>query len=151
MDEMDAPVTRRELKEELALTRGELRVEMDVLRSELRTDMADLRTELRTDMADLRTDMADLRTELKTDMADLRTDIAAQHRQLVVDMGAEISRQFGVALDTVRGWIRAVDDQYRDLPKRVATLEANELPDRVKKLEDAVFASPPRKRRRKAS
>jgi len=119
MEDMDAPVTRRELRDELRQFKSELKTE-------------------------LKTELSELKSELKSELT------ASITKSVVLAVGEEMARQIRAGQEETRAWLRTLDDQYRDLPKRVTTIEASELPSRVAKLEAAVF-SPPRKRRRKAS
>lgn len=129
MDEMDAPVTLRQLREELRqfVTRTELQTELETFGEKLEARL-------------------EARLEAKFD-----AKLEKIRREIVLDIGEEMARQIRAGQEETRAWLRTLDDQYRDLPKRVTTIEASELPSRVEKLEAAVFAPPPRKRRRKAS
>lgn len=63
--------------------------------------------------------------------AELRAELRAE---LLADMQSMLR----ALNEENRAWFRALDDKYQDLP------------DRVRKLEEAVFPPPPRTRRRKA-
>jgi hypothetical protein len=49
--------------------------------------------------------------------------IRASHQQLRTELGAEITQQLRASEERTRDYIRGLDDQYRDLSKRVAALE----------------------------
>ena len=53
-------------------------------------------------------------------MADLRVDLATSLR---VDLGRDLAGQILASEERIRAEIRGIDDQYRDLPERVAQLE----------------------------
>ena len=120
-DAMNDPITRREFHERLASFETGLRSEMAQLSTGLRSEMAQLSTELRGEMTELR-------TELRTEMEHLRITLQADAQATLKALNEEN-----------RAWFLTIDDKYKDLP------------DRVRKLEEAVFSPPPRTRRRKAS
>ena len=49
--------------------------------------------------------------------------IRASHHQLRTELGSEITQQIRASEERTRDYIRGLDDQYRDLPERVARLE----------------------------
>jgi len=124
-DAMNDPITRREFHERLTSFGAELR-------TGLRGEMAELRTELRGEMAQLA-------TELRGEMAQLRTELRADMVHLRVTLQADAQATLKALNEENRAWFLTIDDKYKDLP------------DRVRKLEEAVFSPPPRTRRRKAS
>lgn len=126
--DMSHPVTRAELREELASypTREELR---ETLRTELASypTRAELRETLRTELAAYAT-KADLEVWAGAIIA--RTD---EHLERRLDerlsvferrVGAEIAHQIRAAYELFRTDIRALDDKYNGLPPRVDRLEA---------------------------
>jgi hypothetical protein len=64
-----------------------------------------------------------------------KDDLEQMHEQIVQENLANLR----MVIEENRAWFRAIDDQYKDLPER------------VQKLEVAVFSPPPRVRRRKSS
>jgi hypothetical protein len=98
-DDMDAPVTKRELHEALEVWAGAIRAEMASLHSELRSE---LRSEVRSELGELRTEMATLRR----------------------DLAADVVSHIKAANEEMRAWMTAFDDRYRDLPPRVTRLES---------------------------
>jgi len=117
-DEMAKYVTRGELKEELDArdqrlieTLGKMVVEID--RNTARR-LDDMRVELRVELG------RELRVELGRELA---VQITASEQRLRTDLGGEITRQILASEERLRGEIRALDDQYRDLPERVTRLE----------------------------
>jgi len=131
-DAMNDPITRREFHERLASFETGLRSEMAQLSTELRGEMTELRTELRGEMAGLR-------TELRGAMAELRTELRTEMEHLRITLQADAQATLKALNEKNRAWFLTIDDKYKDLP------------DRVRKLEEAVFSPPPRTRRRKAS
>ncbi len=94
--DMSHPVTRAELREELAKhpTKAELALHLQ--------GWADRLIDLfRAEMSAVRNDMRTLREEL----------------------GAELARHVRAANEEMRDWTRAFDDRYKDLPPRVDKLE----------------------------
>jgi hypothetical protein len=129
---MSAPVTRAELREELA----------DFAR---KSDLADLKSDLadfarKSDLADFarKSDLADFAR--KSDLADLKSDLTdfarksdlAALRQELVDDFAHIARSL---MEHLSSLIAPVDEKYKDLPPRVT------------RLEEAVFSPAPRSTR----
>jgi hypothetical protein len=67
------------------------------------------------------------RRDLDEGLTNLRSELQADMQTMLRSLNEEN-----------RAWFRAIDDQYKTLP------------DRVRKLEEAVFPPPPRSRRKKA-
>ena len=121
MDPDDAPVTRREFREEVAklATKDELREAVAKLatKDELREAVATLATkeELRAAVANLVT-----KEELREG---LEIWAGALEARLETKLGAMLARHTAAILEALTTQIGVVDDKYKDLPPRVARLE----------------------------
>ena len=107
-----------------------------ITRREFHERLTSFGAELRTE---LRGEMAQLATELRGEMAQLRTELRADMVHLRVTLQADAQATLKALNEENRAWFLTIDDKYKDLP------------DRVRKLEEAVFSPPPRTRRKKAS
>ncbi len=145
-DEMNTPVTRAELREELSATRAELREELSATRAELRADIASsaatTRAELRADIASsAATTRAELRADIASSAAELRAELASKSdlASLRAAMYSDVAHLFRSFEEEIIGRMRTMLEPQKDHEPRIKALEA------------AVFApSPPRKRRRGA-
>ena len=108
--------------------------EMDLDAPATRRDLKDLASDLRRELRETRDDLKNFATRDDLKNFATRDDLNNVRREI----DGDFARHTNTILDEIRGWIRALDDKYRDLPGRVA------------KLENVVF-SPPSKRKRKAS
>lgn len=107
--DMERPVTRRELKEELGKFEGKvdaklarLDVKIDAVGGALLSRMDAMMREMRAEMAEMRAEMAEMR--------------------------ADAARQAKAAMEWALDQFRAVDDKYADLPRRVTRLEGKVFP-----------------------
>jgi len=70
-----------------------------------------------------------LRTEIRSSYDDLRVELSGQirtsHDELRAELGADMTLQILASEERMRAEIRAMNDPYRDLPERVARLEAH--------------------------
>jgi hypothetical protein len=152
-DEMDSPVTRRELREELAITRTGLREELAITRTELREEIRATENRLmsglgaivdqmatkdelaliRSQMA-TKDDLALIRSQMATkdDLALIRSQMATKDdlallrgemSQLRADLSTDIARHTNAILEHTRTMIGVIDDKYQGLPGRVTKLE----------------------------
>ena len=134
--DMDAPVTRRELREELA----KLPSREDLAKHPTREDLAkhptreELREVLREEFANYPT-----RTELHETLGIWAAELERR-------ISAEMARLFGAYDERMRDYTRALLEPHDRVPERVTKLE--ELEPRVERLEAKVFA--PKRRRRVA-
>jgi hypothetical protein len=112
-DDMTTPLTRRDLDEVLdqRLAKYPTRDELDERLTKLRTD---LRAEFAADRAALRTEIA---ADTRATNEKLRAEIAADTRALNEVLLEDAFKRF-----------RVIDDQYKDLPTRVAKLERKVFP-----------------------
>jgi len=110
MNRNGTPVTRAELKEELARFKTELKTELKTERSE---ELAQFRTEFKS--------------ELYSDIAGLMNHfveyMTGQLNQLRDDLTYQIANAARVAAEEHRRELGVVDEKYRDLPARVGLLE----------------------------
>ena len=110
MDGNGTPVTRAELKEELARFKTELKTELKTERAE---ELAQFRTEFKT--------------ELYSDMSGLMNHfveyMTGQLNQLRDDLTYQIANAARVAAEEHRRELGVVDEKYRDLPGRVGLVE----------------------------
>jgi hypothetical protein len=123
-DEMDTPVTRREMHEEL---------------SKVREDFAKHREEVREDFAKHREEVRQQFVEQRTWLAQYADDILSRHSKAMMEY--------------LQSLIGPVDDKYSSLPKRTDELETTvaDLSPRVTTLERKVFAPPKRRPAKRAS
>ena len=111
--DMSSPVTRGELREELAALEQRLEQKFEqkfVTKDDLRLELQNYPTK-----EDLRNELAKYAT---------KQDLDTWGGALLERMTVEIGRAVRAAMESVRISVNAVDDQYRDLPARVARLEA---------------------------
>jgi hypothetical protein len=129
MDELSRPVTRGELKTELAdfARRSELDERFE--RIDERFERIDQRFE-------------QLEQSFERNLEIWGGALNAKINASTDALRADFTRGLSVMLETIRGDLRASSEPYRDLPPRVDKLEA--LPERVARLEDAVFAPKPK-------
>ncbi len=90
-----------------------------------RRDLRELRTELKAEISELRTE---LRTEFRTELAHSANSLEAR-------LSAELAQHTRAIMEDNRATMRAMLDPYVSLPPRVERLEA------------AVFAPKPKRRR----
>ena len=102
---MSRPVTRAELREELASYAT-------------KADLAELKAELANHPT---TD--EMRTALDALVARLRDAIHESRHALAAQLSAEIARAFRAIDDSVAQRLTGFEDKYRDLPARVSRLE----------------------------
>jgi hypothetical protein len=148
-DEMDQPVTRRELREELAMTRREFREELAnyPTRTELHEALEAWGNTI-MDRMDKRMDVrfaaqsAQLTTQLTAQLTtQLTTQLTAETARLSAHLSHEIARHVTASEERLRSDMRAMLDPHHGVPERVTGLEA-----RVDRLEAKVLA--PKRRRR---
>jgi hypothetical protein len=115
---MDAPVTRRELREELAnyATRRELHEALDTWAGAI---IDKITTQVTTQVTAQVT--AQVTVAMDARFAEMRALIKTTETALIMRMDALL-------------------DPHHGVPERVSKLEAEELPARVRKLESKVFA-----------
>jgi hypothetical protein len=139
-DDMDRPITKREAFE-LFITKGELHDVMKNLFDYLdkRFESIDKRFEviLETNAGEHAATRAAIRLENAAEHAAIRRENAAEHATTRAFMSSEIARHTAANAEQSRSELVVVDDKYKDLPERVT------------KLEDAVFPAPPAKRQRR--
>ncbi len=123
--DMTTPVTRGELREELATFRTEIRTELSELRTELRTELQEFRHEIKAEMK------AELKEELKRFMS--RDELAHMLETWAGAMTAEFRRSFKAAEESFRRDFGILDEKYRDLPPRVTRLENKVSPPRSRR------------------
>jgi hypothetical protein len=114
---------------EMSLDDPATRRDVKELRGGLKSEISELRSELKSEISELRGELAKRPTQ---------TQIDASFRQVMVHIDTAFAQHVNAILEDVRKQIAGLDDRYHDLPERVT------------KLETAVF-SPPPKRKRKAS
>jgi hypothetical protein len=107
------PVTRSELKEELARFKTELK-------TELKTDLEALRSDLHLDIAKA---MDYVVQTLGAQMNTLRENLSRELNQVRGDLTYQIANAARVAAEEHRRELAVVDEKYRDLPGRVGLLE----------------------------
>jgi hypothetical protein len=138
--EMAKPVTRGELKKELA--RLATKKDVSELRLATKKDVAELRLATKKDLAELRLDLGELRLETKKDLSELRLEMKQDLDEAKMELhGAiamvlkhmdarftqqsmELARHVNAILEEMRTMVKAVDEKYADLPERVSRLEA---------------------------
>jgi exonuclease VII large subunit len=149
---LDAPATRRdvrELRDEMDERFREQNARIDGLeaRLEARIDGLEARMGQRFREQDARIDARitkqfEVLTDALLDRIDRRMEerFAAMDRRMderFAAMSQDFARALGISAEATRGELRIIDDQYKDLPGRVA------------RLEDAVFKPAPRRAPRK--
>ncbi|HEY1553393.1 MAG TPA: hypothetical protein VGF94_01105 [Kofleriaceae bacterium] len=72
---------------------------------------------------ELRAELAEMRAEMRKWAGALNDRIERGERLIMRHVSEEIARCTNAILEAVRGQIGAVDDKYKDLPRRVARLE----------------------------
>lgn len=134
-DEMDTPVTRREMHEELTQHRGEWREELAKHREEVREEL----TKVRDEFAKHREEVREQFVEQRTWLAQYADDILSRHSKAMMEY--------------LQSLIGPVDDKYSSLPRRTDELETTvaDLSPRVATLERKVFAPPKRRSAKRAS
>jgi hypothetical protein len=110
----DAPVTRRELKAELAEFKAEFK--------------AELKAEISVEIATAMNYVVDtLGASLRAEMAGMRNDLSREFRAEMAAMRSELSRELAghvrAAAEENRQFLLVLDDRYRDLPPRMTMLE----------------------------
>jgi len=133
-EDMTAPVTRGELRKELAEHRAGVDAQFADLRAEIREQFAS-RVEIREQFASF---AKSLLSEVSHMMRSMEESIRRELRELREEV-PQMLRSFE---ENMRREFRGLDDKYNDLPPRVARIEAAELPLRVAKLEATVFPPP---------
>ena len=110
MNGNETPVTRAELKEELARFKTELKTELKTERAE---EFAQFKSELKT--------------ELYGDMAGLMNHVVehltGQMNKLRDDLTYQIANAARVAAEEHRRELAIVDEKYRDIPGRIGLVE----------------------------
>jgi hypothetical protein len=101
----DRPVTRRELKAELAEFKTELKAEF---RAEFPTKQ-EMRSEIASAMAYVVETLGARMDRMRVDLRD--------------ELSVELARHVRAAAEENRRWFENLDDKYRDLPGRVTVLE----------------------------
>ena len=105
----DAPVTRRELKAELAQFKAEFKAELK----------AEFKAEFVT--------KEDMKREIAGAMNYVVEALGARMDRMAVDLRQDLSRELAghvrAAAEENRRFLGALDDRYRDLPGRVTVLE----------------------------
>jgi hypothetical protein len=125
-DDMDKPVTRRELREELAdypkrqeleTWGGALNAKIDATASRLDAKIEALGSRLDAKIDALRHDMT------------ARFDASSREMAATFDaLSLELARHANRILDSTREMVGVIDEKYNDLPRRVTTLEAKVFP-----------------------
>ncbi len=148
------PVTRNELREELAVTRNELREELAMTRNELREELAVTRRDIREDLAALEVKFDGKLSMLVGALLDaikqsgerltlelgerLTRELGASEQRMKLELGAmklelgatehRLMRELGVhtrsSTEELTGRVAVVDEKYQDLAVRVTRLEA---------------------------
>ena len=116
-------MAKRRVTDEMAkyVTRGELKEELDARDQRLIETLGKMVVEIDRNTARR---LDDMRVELRVELGrELAVQITASEQRLRTDLGGEITRQILASEERLRGEIRALDDQYRDLPERVTRLE----------------------------
>jgi hypothetical protein len=108
----DRPVTRRELKAELAEFKAELKAEF---RAEFPT-----KQEMRSEIASA---MAYVVAAIGGQFERMREDMAVMRRELREELSVELAGHVRAAAEDNRRFLATLDDKYRDLPGRVTVLE----------------------------
>ena len=116
-DSMNEPVTRAELREELAKLATHFALEMWIgaLREQLIAD-----AQQREDR--LKADAQQGEDRLKADAQQREERITST---ITKHVSTEIARHVGAVLERTRTEIGAVDEKYRDVPPRLANVEAS--------------------------
>ena len=112
--DMSHPITRGELREELAALEQKLdqKLENYPTKADLEKKLENYPTK-----ADLAVHLEGWATRI---LEVARAELAVLREQINADM----ARHVRAANEEMRDWMRAQDDRYRDLPPRVARLEA---------------------------
>lgn len=92
--DVEEPVTKADLHQEVALLRVELHEELANLRAELRAEIADAKDELRAEIAttkeDLRAEIATTKDELRAEMSDMKEVLRAEFRSEIRGLGDSV-------------------------------------------------------------
>lgn len=90
--DVEEPVTKNDLRTELAALRLEFRTELDEaiggLRNELRSESGELRTGLKSEIRALRSEMGEMRSESRSEIDALRSDM---HQMLYALLGTMVA------------------------------------------------------------
>lgn len=113
--DMEQPVTKRELRQELAEFRTELR-------AELQQGLSFVIDTLTARMAELRTDIMQ---HVSTEIARATT---ASKEEMMRHLSTEFAKATSASNDQHRDQLTVIDDKYKDLPPRVARLERAVFP-----------------------
>jgi hypothetical protein len=140
-------MTRAEVHKAFEMWAKDLVKRVDEANAALKTELtAEIERAWRALLADLRAELEQAKAEIvdklgaATNISELRLmfEIAratsASAEQLKTELRADLAQHVKVAVDTNRTELKIVDDQYKTLP------------DRVEKLEDAVFKPKPKRR-----
>jgi hypothetical protein len=145
----DLDATTVALREEIAASKDELRQEIAASKDELRQEIAASKDELRQEIAANRGEIAGLRADLHgidlkiaSAMNFVAERFSVQFAAFRNDMLREMARMTAANSEQNRREIGVVDEQYRDLPGRVSTLE-RELDEHRR---DALVHRQPRRR-----
>lgn len=119
-DEMERPVTRRELREELDEELAKLKTELRVeFREEFATKV-DLQNMTRLLLREMETREHRMLDRMDTMFTALRGDMATMR----LELSGELAQYTRAVEESTRAQIAALDDKYADLPRRVTALEA---------------------------
>lgn len=112
--DMERPVTRRELKEDLGKVEAKLDAKLD-------------RVEAKAEFARLDAGIARLDAKIEAWGGALLARMDGMNAEMAA-MRADAARQTKAAMEWALAQFRAVDDKYADLPRRVTRLETKVFP-----------------------
>lgn len=161
-DDMTRPITRGELKEEMADFERRIDAKLDakldlflgalMARLDGRFESIDARFEVidrRFEAIDRRFEAIDARFDkIERRFDAFRLEVDDRFVQLRADVDRDIARHTSAMTENLRTFIVALDDKYKDRPPRVARLEAAVFPSVPP---PRTVRAAPKKRRRKAS
>ena len=103
----EAPVTRSELREEMASLKADVQGEMASLRTDLREELASFKSDVQGGMASLKADMrqelALLRDEFRQHYA-TKADLKELELRLMVRLGGLMITGFALVIGVMRLW-----------------------------------------------
>ena len=153
--EMSLPVTRAELRDELRefrkeleknhpthedlrrelsrfATKDDLEIWGGAIRSELRAEIKELDQSLRAEIKELdqslRAEIKELDQSLRAEMKVLDQSLRAEMKAMARALQAEMARLLRARIEQFQTSIGIFDERYRDLPPRVARVEAKVFP-----------------------